>query len=247
MPDWILMRKLKKSAKIPSRKLNEGEDRRSRIILTAIIAGSFLMVLAIIYGYMSLTSWLTERSIVRGISSENEDEQVSAIRTIVIGKHQQHLPSVCAMLAGDASVKVREEALKGIRQSNFREGVPAVVHALGDTNKALSEEALKVLSMLARENIAWENVLDWWEKNQQLFAGAPAATDDVPVVSGLEKMLKSTDKYERKEAVERLEKLRHWKARDALAAAAADPDADVRAAAERALGAIRTRPSEAAN
>jgi len=240
------MKKIKKPAKaVFTKRFTPAQLHRRYVLFGLIALGSFVLVLGMVHGYMSLTASLSERAIVRGLRETDEQKLLSAIRAIGRGRSENHLADLCRLLEPGNSLRVREEALRSIAFLRANAGVPALVATLGDPSRSLAEDALKCLQGLAGGDITWETVIDWWDAHRADYAeGAASPVVETPAVPGLEKMLKSDDKYERKEAVERLEKLKHVKARAALETAAADPEPIVRAAAEEALKTIRVNTAD---
>jgi len=235
------MRKLKKTSKsvyVPPDVL--ARKNRRWFILGSI--GGLVVILAIIVGYVSVAKWLVQRDLqkLEAPGPENAEKRIVGMRNAARSRYTQFIPQICDLLRTDPSVKVRREAVDALARMSHGSAVPSLVYALGDETDAVAKDAMSALRKIANKDLEWPGVIDWWAEQRPKYEWAYHRAQDsgVPVVDDMRGLLLSENSITRLGAVQRLAKLEHQAAAEALGSAANDTDERVKSAAVDALTSI---------
>ena len=238
------MKKLKKKKAVFGTSIQN--VRRNRLFFAGACVAGLVVCVGIIYGYWAVSNWLVTRELQQ-LNSDNEDARILGMRNAARARNVDRIPRICDLLRTDPSQKLRSEAIAAVVRMNSKKAAPTLVYALGDEIDAVANESMAALQTVVDKNLDWPNVIDWWSKNKDTYAGWAyhrPGDDGVPVVDAMQKLLKSESKFTRFGAVARLARLKNPAAAAALTIATADSDEKVRTSAADALAAIASRAAK---
>jgi len=222
--------------------------RKNRRWFILCSAGGLVVILAIIVGYVSVAKWLVQRDLqkLEAEGPENAQKRIIGMRNAARSRNTQFIPRICDLLRTDPSVNVRKEAAEALARMGHGAAVPSLVYALGDETDAVAKDAMAALRKIANKDLEWSGMIDWWNGQKPKYEWAYHRPQDsgVPVVDDVRKFLSSENNIIRLTAVQRLAKLEHQAAAEALEAAANDSDEHVKAAAVDALASIAKKAGQ---